>query len=88
MEANTTPGAAQSYILTVLQARDASAAGLSPSVQDNGTSYVVTLSPTVKITFVKGMSSTAGSILINGATKAFRSDVQKIQVTEDGPVWQ
>lgn len=86
IEVDTTPGTEESYILTVLEARNASDTPLSPSVTDNGTSYAVTLGSTV-ITFQKGMTSTGGSIQINGTTTPFRSGVQTMSVTADGPRW-
>jgi hypothetical protein len=87
LELNTNPNSAQSYILNVLQAKDSTAASLSPTVVDNGTSYTVTLNANTKIVLNKGMSSSGGSITINGATTNFRSDVQVMDVNEDGPQW-
>jgi hypothetical protein len=88
IEVDTAPGTAQSYILTVLQAKDAAAGSLSPSVTDNGSSYTLTLDPSNSITFVNGMTSSGGSITTGGGTSNFRSDVQPMTVTDDGPAWQ
>ena len=87
IEVDTKPGTAQSYILTVLQAKDASAASLSPQVSDGGTSYTVTLDSSHSIVFTKGMSSSGGSITISGSATAFRSGVEPMTVTPDGPTW-
>ncbi|MDB5212874.1 MAG: family peptidase [Myxococcaceae bacterium] len=83
-----TSGAAQSYFLTVLQAKDAGAPALAPTVADDGTNFTVTLDGTHSVVFAKGPTSSAGSVTINGAAKNFRADVQPIKVTDSGPVWQ
>lgn len=88
IEVDTTPGTAQSYILTVLQAKDGGAAGLSPSVADGGSSYVLTLDGSTRLTFDKGMTSAGGSITVAGVTASFRKDVQSMTVTDDGPSWR
>jgi hypothetical protein len=84
----TDSGSAQSYFLHVLQARAATATNLSPSVTDNGSSYAVTLDGTHSLVFNKGMTSTGGSITINGNPTNLRIDVQPISYTDSGPVWQ
>jgi hypothetical protein len=83
-----TSGAAQSYFLTVLQAKDASAPALDPKVVDDGTNFTVTLDATHSVVFAKGQTSSGGSVTVNGAPKNFRADVQGIKVTDSGPVWQ
>lgn len=75
-------------MLTVLQAKDASAAALSPSVSDTGSQHVLTLDATHSITFTKGASSTGGSIMLGGATTPVRADVQSMIVDAAGPVWK
>jgi hypothetical protein len=87
IEVDTTPGTTQSYILTVLQAKDSGAPSLSPSVVDNGGSYTVTLDNSTSITFNKGMVSSGGSITMSGSTTAFRGGVQAMTVTGAGPAW-
>jgi hypothetical protein len=87
IEIDTSPGTAQSYILTVHQAKAAADAALAPSVVDNGTHWTVTLNASVSIRLDKGMTSAGGSITIDGVTTSFRSDVQAISVTDAGPVW-
>jgi hypothetical protein len=92
-----TSGAAQSYFLHALQARDASGSNLTASVVDSNPAsttdgiFTVTLHPgsgsDVVIVFVKGMTSSGGSITIGGANSPFRSDVQSMTVTDAGPVW-
>lgn len=88
IEIVTSPGVAQSYILTVLQAKDASAARLNPTVSETTTSYTVQLDASNAITFEKGMVSSGGSITVAGATSSLRSNVQPIVVTDAGPAWQ
>jgi hypothetical protein len=87
IEIDTVPGTAQSYVLTVLQARASSAPSLSPSVVDNGGSYIVTLDGATSITFEKGMGSSGGSITAGGVTTPFRNGVQTMTVSEAGPAW-
>jgi hypothetical protein len=88
IEVDTTPGTAQSYILTVLQAKGTADPSLSPSLVDDGSSWSVTLAPSTSITFQKGMTSTGGSITVDGETTPFRADVQEMTVTADGPAWE
>ena len=87
IEVDTTPGTAQSYILTVLQAKDAAGAALAPTVADHGTTFDVTLDGQTAISFDKGMTSTGGSISLGGTTTPFRADVQSMSVSLSGPVW-
>jgi hypothetical protein len=87
IEVDTSPGTAQSYILTVLQAKDAGAASLSPSVVDDGSVFTVTLNGSNSITFAKGMVSSGGSITTGGVTSPFRTGVQTMTTSEAGPVW-
>jgi hypothetical protein len=87
IEVDTTPGTAQSYILTVLQAKGSADPSLAPSVSDNGTSWTVTLEPGTSITFQKGMTSTGGSVTVGGNTTPFRSSVQTMSVSAAGPLW-
>jgi hypothetical protein len=88
IEVDTSPGTSQSYMLHVLQARDAAGPPLTPSVMDNGASYTVTLDGSTSITFQKGMTSSRGSVTIGGVTTPFRTDVQSMVVTADGPAWE
>lgn len=87
IEVDTTPGTSQSYILNVLQAKDAAAAALTPTVSETSTSIDVTLDGTTSIAFAKGMASTGGAITQGATTTNFRSTVQTMSVTLDGPVW-
>jgi hypothetical protein len=88
LEVDDAPGTTQSYMLHVLQAKPSSAASLSASVSDDGSSYTVSLDATHSITFAKGMASSGGSITLGGVTRALREDVQPMRVTDAGPVWQ
>jgi hypothetical protein len=83
----STSGEAQSYFLTVLQGKDASAPALSPSLADDGTNLTVTLDGSTSVVFVKGETSAGGSVTIGGAKKELRGDVQGIKVTDAGPAW-
>jgi hypothetical protein len=47
----------------------------------------VTLDAGVTVRFEKGMTSSGGSIRIDGTETPFRADVQTMSVTGDGPVW-
>ena len=87
VEVDTRPGTAQSYILTVLQAHDAGATPLSPTVAEDATSFTVSLNGATAITFAKGMTSTGGSVRIGSATTPLRATVQTMSVTGDGPTW-
>jgi hypothetical protein len=83
-----TSGVAQSYFLTVLQAKDAAAAALNPTVTEDGASFTVTLDGSNSIVFQKGQSSAGGTITVKGAQKNLRADVQPIALSDSGPVWQ
>jgi hypothetical protein len=88
-------GAAQSYFLSVLQARDASGADLTTSLTEDGTSFQVTLThPTLGtaiVKFQKGMTSTGGQFGYAASGSPVLADltdsVQNIAVTDNGPVW-
>lgn len=84
----TTSGAAQSYFLTVLQAKDATAPALQPTVAEDANQFTVTLNPTTTLLFKKGETSAGGSITLAGATTPFRNDVQSMKITDAGPLWQ
>jgi len=88
IEVETAPGTAQSYILTVLQAKDSGAAALAPAVAEDASSFTVTLDGSTSLVFQKGMSSTGGSITTGAGTVAFGAGIQGVTVTDDGPVWQ
>ncbi len=86
-------GSADAYFLNIVTGYDAGEAALAASLVDNGASWTLTLSHPVRgqavVTLVKGMSSTGGSIAIDGApAMPLRSDVQGIQVTTARPVWE
>jgi hypothetical protein len=94
VETVTAPNSAQSYILTVLQAKSSTGADLAPTVTDsapgNPTSgtLTVTLDGNNTIVFNKGISATAGgSITIAGATNNFINHVQSISISKTGVVW-
>jgi hypothetical protein len=87
IEIETTGGGTQDYMLTVMQAKDATASNINPTVVDNGTSFVLSLNANTTVVFAKGSTSTGGSITLNGSTRALRSGVQPMSVTTSGPVW-
>lgn len=84
----TSSGSAESYFLTVLQAKDAAAPALTPTVKDEGGMFTVTLNATTSLVFTKGKASTGGSVKIGATTKNLRADVQTVSVTDGGPWWQ
>jgi len=88
VEADTVPNSAQSYVLTVLQAKDTTAPALAPSVVEDGTGFTVTLDATHSIRLAKGMVSSGGSITIGSTTTSLRTGVQTLTVSESGPAWQ
>jgi hypothetical protein len=88
IEVDTTPGTARSHVLTVLQAKDAAAPRRVPTLVEDATSYTVTLAPGTTLTFLKGITSSGGSITHGGQTTPLRADAQLMDVTDDGPVWR
>jgi hypothetical protein len=82
----------QNYFLNVLQTRDASAANLTATVLDNGSSYTATLAHptrgTVTLTVNKGASSAGGSLAITSQSFNLNPGVQSISITDNGPVWE
>lgn len=92
----STSGQAQSYLINVLQARDASGTNLITSVNENATSFQITISHAtlgyVVINLVKGPTSTSGSFgysttAVPTTLTPFNDDVMRISVTGNGPVW-
>jgi hypothetical protein len=89
MEINdNTPVGNQSYFLVAIQGMSTSGSPLKPSIQDNGTSWTVTLDANHIATINKGMTSAGGSVTINGATINLRANAQTMTITDNGPVWQ
>ncbi len=87
LEITHAPGTAQSYFVTVLQGRDASAPDVTAKVTESAEAFVVTVNTTT-ITFAKGMASTGGTIQTGGCAAHPLADyVQNIRVTDDGPIW-
>lgn len=85
-------GTAESYFLQVIHGRDVGAPQLTAQLTDNGGSWTVQLTgpnaQSATIVLMKGMTSSGGSIAINGAPPvALRNNVQGITVTADRPVW-
>jgi hypothetical protein len=88
-----TSGQAQSHFLHVLQARDASGPDISASVQETASSFQVNLSHpssgTATLVFNKGMTSSGGSVSINGGPAVtLLNRVQGLQITANGPQWE
>jgi hypothetical protein len=90
---NRRPGSADSYFLTVLQAKDVGSANISPSVVDSSPNslqrgtFRVVLDANHSILFNKGMSSTGGAITIGGKTTNFRQSVEPITLSTEGITW-
>jgi hypothetical protein len=85
-------GTAESYFLQVVHGRDNGTAPLAASVVEHAGDWVVTLtgadSRTATITLLKGMTSTGGSVALDGGSAVpLRTDVQAITVGSDGPAW-
>jgi hypothetical protein len=85
---DNTPIGAQSYFLVAIQGMNSGGNPLKPTVQDNGTSWTVTLDSNHIATLNKGMTSAGGSVTINGATINLRANAQAMTITDNGPVWQ
>src|SRR5579859_2239968 len=81
------PIGAQSYFLVAIQGLNAGSTALTPTMQDNGSSWTVVLDGNHSVTFNKGMASAGGSVTIGGATTNLRVDAQAMTVTDDGPAW-
>jgi hypothetical protein len=79
---------AQSYFLVAIQGLNASGTALTPTVQDNGTSWTITIDANHIATLNKGMSSAGGSVTINGVMTNLRADAQPMSITDSGPVWK
>ena len=84
---DNSPIGTQSYFLVAIQGLNAGGTALTPTVQDNGTSWAVTLDANHSVTLNKGMVSAGGSVTIGGATTNLRADAQTMTITDDGPVW-
>ena len=84
---DNSPIGTQSYFLVAIQGLNAGGTVLTPTVQDNGTSWAVTLDANHSVTLNKGMVSAGGSVTISGATTNLRADAQTMTITDDGPVW-
>ncbi len=86
-----TSGTAQSYFITVLQARDATAADVVATVAEDDKSFTVTLAANghkATITFAKGMTSTGGTITTDAcASHPLANYVQSVTVGDNGPAW-
>jgi hypothetical protein len=87
VEVDTSPGTEQSYILTVLQAKDAAAAPLAATVSSDASSFTVSLGSSATVKLQNGMTSSGGSVTVGGTTVNLRADVQSLSVTDAGPVW-
>jgi hypothetical protein len=93
IEVNDQPGVTTSYTLHILQAMDTNGTILSPALLDSspGTplsgTFTITIDGNHSLSLNKGMTSSGGSISINGTTTNLRSDVEGISITDNGPVW-
>jgi hypothetical protein len=85
---DNSPIGAQSYFLMAIQGLNAGGTPLTPTVQDNGTSWTVAIDPNHSVTLNKGVTSAGGSVTINGVTKNLRTDAQAMTITGNWPVWQ
>jgi hypothetical protein len=85
---DNSPIGTQSYFLVAIQGLNAGGTALVPAVQDNGTSWTVTIDGNHSVTLNKGITSAGGSVTINGATTNLRATPQAMTITDNGPVWQ
>lgn len=85
-------GTAETYFLHVLKASDRSGQDIKASVTESPTQYVLSLTQPggseVTITLRKGMTSSGGSLVINGKTNTLLDRVQKVTVSPEGPSWE
>jgi hypothetical protein len=88
IEVETSPGTARSSILTILQAKDAAAPALHPSIAEDERTYTVTLDRETRVSFVKGRSSSSGGLEIGGRRLPFTDAVQEMTVSDSGPAWR
>jgi hypothetical protein len=88
IEFDTRPGTAQSYVLAVLQAKDARAPALTPTVAEDAGSFTVKLNGATSLRFEKGMASSGGVITLGETTRPLAAGVQEMVVTDQGPVWR
>src|SRR5262249_29943182 len=95
MEENST-GAAQNFLLNVLQARDASGANVVSSLTQDATSWTIQLDhPTLGhavIVLNKGLTSTGGAVGYSAtgvptSLTPLLDHVQSMQVTDNGVTW-
>lgn len=84
-------GAPLSYFLYTLQARGAGDANVTATATDIGTGFTLTLTHptrgTAQLTFVKGATSTGGTIAVGGTPVALTTSVQAITVSDQGVTW-
>jgi hypothetical protein len=87
-------GTAESYFLNVISGLDTGGeAAVTATLTDLGDRWSIALShPTrgnATVVLMKGMASSGGSIAVGGgAAQPLYGQVQGIQVTPDGPVWE
>ena len=90
IEINDPGTTAQSYFLNVLQAKDATAAPLAPTLTISGSNYTVHLNDAgnSSVTFVAGFTSSGGSVNIQGVGPVILTTaVEPISYLDSGPRW-
>jgi hypothetical protein len=85
---DNSPIGTQSYFLLAIQGLNAGGTALAPAVQDNGTSWTVTIDANHSATLNKGITSAGGSVTVNGATTNLRANTQVMTISDNGPLWQ
>ncbi|MBL8174521.1 MAG: hypothetical protein JNK48_07625 [Bryobacterales bacterium] len=92
-----TSGALQSYMLHMMQARDASGQNVTAQVTDSGNIYVVTLQhPTLgyaRVHIAKGSHSIGGGVAYSASAmpstvEPLLDRIQGITMTDNGPQWE
>jgi hypothetical protein len=85
-------GSAQSYLLNVIGARDASDVAVSATLHDLGNSWRIELSHpgkgTASLLLQKGATSNGGSVRIDGGPELpLRGNVHAMLIDKSGPIW-
>ncbi len=81
-----TAGAADQVFLSVVQGTSAGFAERAVSLTEQADRWDVQVGAS-RVTLLKGATSQGGSVTVAGATRAFRTDVQRQRLTLDGPRW-
>jgi hypothetical protein len=93
VEINDQPNAVDSYTLHVLHAKDVGGTSLTPTLVDSNPgsptmgTFTVTVDDAHVVVLQKGLTSTGGTVKINGVEEPLRADKQGITITDAGASW-